>query len=349
MYNKQGTGNTSGTADSSAAVFMADILQKFGGPEKAMEAFAMFAAVMGKSVPAVSTSAVPPPDLSGVSTSQPEAVAEPVPDIPEAVTEPDTTVPETTAAETHEEEADLAAGLELLAVSEPRLDSATEEETPGVSEGVGPIIAAVDFVEGETPGVLEEFVEGETPVVGNDDPEGDEALNSERNLAGETPEVVGGTESQIVEEDVKEGETPEKFVGIEAHVEQELVGVESPVYLKGTAPFMSEEGEALVTDAEQDPVEDRVKLIVDLTDVPEGTNLPIDSRDAIRLARRSLRDEIEEHVPQTEERSLGLETAAPEQVSLLDLAMGRTTRRSAATRSKGREKENRLLLPRPRK
>ncbi|XP_042023070.1 uncharacterized protein LOC121770403 [Salvia splendens] len=57
-----------------------------------------------------------------------------------------------------------------------------------------------------------------------------------------------------------------------------------------------------------------MNLMVDLTDVPDRTDSPVDARDAQRQARRRLRDDIEEHVPQTEEGSLGLETAAPEQV-----------------------------------
>ncbi|XP_041995791.1 uncharacterized protein LOC121745914 [Salvia splendens] len=110
-----------------------------------MEAFAMFAAVMGKSVQPASTSSAPPPETVQETTAEPEAVAEPT----AAVSEP-------TAAETREDEADLAAGLELLTVSAPRLGSATEGETPVLEDRV------VGVSEGETP-VTNSRVEGETP------------------------------------------------------------------------------------------------------------------------------------------------------------------------------------------
>ncbi|XP_042059564.1 uncharacterized protein LOC121804085 [Salvia splendens] len=147
-----------------------------------METFAMFAAVMGKFVPTASTSSAPPLETVQETTAEPEAVAEPT-----------TAVSEPTAAETREDEADLAAGLELLAVSAPRLGSATEGETPvledrvvGVSEEETPVTDS--RVERETL-VLEEFVEGETPVDGDKIPEGNEALDAERNVEGETPET----------------------------------------------------------------------------------------------------------------------------------------------------------------
>ncbi|XP_042029928.1 uncharacterized protein LOC121776832 [Salvia splendens] len=213
-----------------------------------MEAFAMFAAVMGKSVPTAPTSSAPPPETVQETTAEPEAVAEPT-----------TAVSEPTTAETREDEADLAAGLELLAVSAPRLGSATEGETPvlddrvvGVSEKETPVTDS--RVEGETP-VLEEFVEGKTPVDGDKIPEGNEALDAERNVEGETPEVVGGDKALITEEDVREGETPEKSAGTETHVGEGSEGIETPVYFAGVTPLLNEEGEALGAENVQEPVD----------------------------------------------------------------------------------------------
>ncbi|XP_042041271.1 uncharacterized protein LOC121786709 [Salvia splendens] len=207
-----------------------------------MEAFAMFAAVMGKSAPAVSTSAVSQPGTSGVSTPKPVAAAEPTTAVPEeAVT--------------------------------------------------GATLVVKEFTEGETP-VLEELVEGENPVVGCDVPTGGEALTSERQSAGKTPGVVEGTEAQFV-------------TGSPG-------GVETPVYIEGATPLIGKEDD-LASGEAQEPVDDGMTLMVDLTDVPDGTDSPVNAREARRKARRSLRDEIDETVQQTEEDMLGRGAAAPEQ------------------------------------
>ncbi|XP_041989925.1 eukaryotic translation initiation factor 5B-like [Salvia splendens] len=76
---------------------------------------------------------------------------------------------------------------------------------------------------------------------------------------------------------------------------------------------VEEEGEALGAENVQEPVDVGLELIVDLTDVPEGTDSPINAREARRQARRSLLDEIDETVQQTEEEMLGPEATAPEQ------------------------------------
>ncbi|XP_042017624.1 uncharacterized protein LOC121765508 [Salvia splendens] len=172
MENTKNTGNISGSGDSNAAAFMADLLQKLGGPEEAMKAFAMFTTMMEQTAQAASTSAAPPPPkISGASPPQPEAVH---------------TVAETTAADIRGEETDLAAGLELLAVSEPR------KETLGTSVSVDlSVVLPVSITEGETH-VAEKFEEGETPGVCVSVSEGDEALISEEAVEGETLEVFWG-------------------------------------------------------------------------------------------------------------------------------------------------------------
>ncbi|XP_042019066.1 cyclin-dependent kinase inhibitor 1C-like [Salvia splendens] len=269
MDNTTNTGSTSRSGDSNAAPFMADLLQKLGGPKEAMKAFAMFAATMGKTTPAVSTSAAPPPPkISEASPPQPEAV--------HAVAEPATAVAETTTAEIRVEEADLAAGLELLAGSDPRLDSFVERETP-VTEKFG---------EGEIPGVCESVSEERTL----EQTEGDEALISEKAVEGETLEVFGGSEAHV-SENVSEGKTPERAVGTETHDEEGSVGVETPIYITGPTPLLTEEGEALDSENVQDPVGERVKLIMD---VPKGTISSANARDARRRARRSLLDEVDD-------------------------------------------------------
>ncbi|XP_042038267.1 uncharacterized protein LOC121784156 [Salvia splendens] len=248
---------------------------------------------MGKSIQAAPFSSVQQPEAVSEPVAEPEAVQEAiaqeptaVPEetvVPETTTQPEdiqeatTTSPEPTTAGNREDNSDLVTGLELLAMCEPRVDSATEGETPvsvSVSEGVKPVLASEECVERdvlEPSGEVKDFVadvsisEGETPVL-------EKAVGGEAPIVGED----GGDEALISEQNV-EGDTPEK-----------------------------PEGEALDSEISQEPADDGVKLIVDLTEIPQDTDSPVNPRDARRRARRSLIDEIVETVEPTEEESLGL-------------------------------------------
>ncbi|XP_042051443.1 uncharacterized protein KIAA0754-like [Salvia splendens] len=114
-----------------------------------MQAFAMFA--MGQTMPAGPTTTVTQPEaVETPPTAVPELVPEAATIIPEETTSAQDTVPVITTkpeddavpavpvptlAEIREVETDLAAGLNLLAVSEPRLDSDSTRETPVLKDG----------------------------------------------------------------------------------------------------------------------------------------------------------------------------------------------------------------------
>ncbi|XP_042032287.1 retinitis pigmentosa 1-like 1 protein [Salvia splendens] len=329
MANAANTGNSSTSADSGAASFMADLMEKFGGPEEAMKAFAMFTAMMGQTRTPAATTSVPPPVLLEVSATPGDIIP--------AITESTTAAVEQDALndEGARGEADLTAGLEQLTVDDQRLASVFEGETPVISVGVsaGETPAGVEVDEGEASGISDATVgtgetpnlsvtgtkEGATPSV---DVEGETPVGElegatpgilEEFAGEETLESVEGGDALTSTEDVAEGSTPVKTVGREAQEKHGPVGVETHIYIEGTTPNFSGDAETPFTENILEPVEDGANLIVDLTNVPEETVSPVNTREARRQARRSLLDEIDDSVQQTEQGALGPETATAEQ------------------------------------
>ncbi|XP_042041261.1 nucleolar and coiled-body phosphoprotein 1-like [Salvia splendens] len=125
-------------------------------------------------------------------------------------------------------------------------------------------------------------------------------------LEGGTPVSADGVREgkTLFCDDVAEGETPEKLVGGEARVSDQLVAEgETPVYIEG-GPLVCLRGEAPVTDAISVPEESGLNLVVDLVENQEDADSPVDKREARRRARRSLRDEIDVLTLPTEEECL---------------------------------------------
>ncbi|XP_042027244.1 nucleolar and coiled-body phosphoprotein 1-like [Salvia splendens] len=122
-----------------------------------------------------------------------------------------------------------------------------------------------------------------------------------RVVEGETP----GFSTNVGCEGIAEGETPEKFVGSEALGVDLLVAEgETPVYIEGETLGLSEGEEAPVTEDVSVLKGSGLQLMVDLVEISEATNSPVDKREARLRARRSLRDEIEDLTLPTEEKCL---------------------------------------------
>ncbi|XP_042027167.1 uncharacterized protein LOC121774342 [Salvia splendens] len=305
MENAPNAENPTTSADSSAATFMVDLMQKFGGPVEAMKAFVMFTTMMEKTTPTASTTtAPPPPQISEDSTAQPAVV--------HAVAEPSASAPTEDAAIGAEQgqEADLTAGVEQIAAGDRRVARVVEGKTPVIS---------ASGCEGETHVGIEGVTEGE-PFVGV--LEGETPVISASVLEGETPVIVEGLierETPVFSEKTVEEETPERLVGGEALISDPKVAEGgTPVYIEGVTPMLSEGGDALILDNVSEPKESGPNLVIDLDDNPMSADSPVDKRAARRRAQRNLSDEIEDLTLPTTEGEL--EAEAPRSGGEQDVA-----------------------------
>ncbi|XP_042003822.1 uncharacterized protein LOC121752797 [Salvia splendens] len=166
-------------------------------------------------------------------------------------------------------------------------------------------------VEGETPVISEVgVVEGETPVISADVDVGvKKGATPVDNVEGETP--VGDLEgaTPVISKEVVGGETPEKLAGGEALISDTMVAEgETPVYIEGATPILSEEGETFITTEASEPKKSGLEVVIELDDQPVGADLPMDKREARRRARRNLKDEIEDLTLSTKEEVQDLGT-----------------------------------------